>query len=48
MEMLDKVLVTREEAREMGLVSYFTGLPCRNNHIDLRYTNTVRKDCKFK
>lgn len=30
----------REEAALSGSVSYFTGEPCRNGHIDLRYTNT--------
>jgi len=31
---------TREEARALGTVSYFTGQRCQNGHIERRYTNT--------
>lgn len=31
---------TRLEAKELGCVSYFTGVPCRNGHIDRRYTHS--------
>lgn len=31
---------TREEAKLLGAVAYFTGDKCQNSHIDKRYTNT--------
>jgi hypothetical protein len=31
---------TREEARSLGTVNYFTGKPCQNGHVERRYTNT--------
>ena len=38
---------TRKQALEMGVVAYFTGTPCKNNHIDKRYSNTgVCYQCK--
>lgn len=42
-------LITKEEAIAKKLVKYFTGLPCKNNHIDFRYTNTgICYSCKRK
>lgn len=32
-------LISRKEAKEQGLVRYFTGKPCKNNHIDERQTS---------
>lgn len=41
------VLISRQEAQEKQLKSYFTGVPCRNGHIDKRYTNTgICYSCK--
>lgn len=38
---------TREEARALGSVSYFTGEPCKKGHIEKRYTNTgICYECK--
>jgi hypothetical protein len=31
---------TRNEAQKDDIVAYFTGKPCKNGHIDKRYTNT--------
>ena len=31
---------TRTEAVRRGLYKYFTGVPCKNGHLTLRYTNT--------
>lgn len=39
MGIIDK-LISREEARTRGLVSYFTGVLCKNDHLDKRYTHT--------
>ena len=33
-------IVTREEAKRMGLVRYFLNTMCKNGHTDFRYTNT--------
>lgn len=30
-------LITASEARRQGLPTYFTGLPCKNGHLALRY-----------
>lgn len=35
--------ISREEAKEQGLLHYFTGRPCKNGHIDKRLVST--KDC---
>lgn len=38
---------TKEEALKSGEIRYFTGQPCRNGHIDWRYTSTgVCYECK--
>ncbi|HXP48644.1 MAG TPA: hypothetical protein VN922_01755, partial [Bacteroidia bacterium] len=29
--------ITRKDAKALGLKNYFTGVPCKNGHIDLRY-----------
>lgn len=40
-------IITRAEAVTSNLVSYFTGQPCKNGHIDKRYTNTgICYECK--
>jgi hypothetical protein len=31
---------TREEAKALAVVAYFTGVPCKKGHTDKRYTNT--------
>lgn len=31
-------IITRAEARRAGLNRYFTGVPCKNGHVDFRYT----------
>lgn len=31
-------IVTRKEAKATGLNRYYTGLPCKNGHVDYRYT----------
>lgn len=33
-------IISRSEARRRGLAQYFTGDPCRNNHISYRYTQS--------
>lgn len=33
-------VTTRSEAAKRGLLKYYTGKPCKRNHLDLRYTNT--------
>ena len=38
---------SREEAKLSGSVSFFTGEPCQNGHVDKRYTNTgICYSCK--
>ena len=38
---------TRAEAKRLGTVAYFTGKPCKNGHIDKRYTRSkVCYGCK--
>jgi hypothetical protein len=40
-------IVSKEEAIIIGQKWYFTGIPCKNGHIDKRYTNTcVCYSCK--
>jgi hypothetical protein len=39
-------IISREEARELGLKTYFTGKPCRQGHIDERYvSNNICRTC---
>lgn len=33
-------VITRPEARQKSLKTYFTGLPCKNGHISPRYTQS--------
>lgn len=33
-------IITREEARRRGVSQYFTGIPCKNNHVTYRYTQS--------
>ena len=37
--MADIPLISRSEAQKRGLLLYFTGKPCKNGHIDFRYTS---------
>lgn len=40
-------LITKEEAIELKQKWYFTGIPCKNGHIDKRYVNTgICYECK--
>ena len=40
-------IVTKEQAINLKLVKYFTGIPCKSGHIDFRYTNTnICYECK--
>lgn len=32
-------LITRKEAKNLGLKRYFTGKPCKHGHVDERYVN---------
>ena len=32
-------IVTRQEALSQGLKFYFTGKPCKQGHVNLRYTS---------
>lgn len=34
-------IITREQARERGLSKYFTGQPCKNDHVAERYTTSA-------
>ena len=33
------IVISRKDAKAQGLKFYFTGEPCKNNHIDQRYVN---------
>ncbi len=33
-------IITRKKAIEINQTWYFTNIPCKNNHLDKRYTNT--------
>ena len=35
-------IVTKQQAKELGLTRYFTGLPCRKAHITERFVSTNR------
>ena len=38
---------TREESKKHGMKYYYTSIPCRNNHVDKRYTSTgICYECK--
>ena len=40
---------SKKEAKALGIRQYFTGIPCKNGHIDKRYTNTgICYSCKNK
>lgn len=44
---MNDVPKTKEEAIQTNNVKYFTGKPCKNNHVDFRYTNTgICYSCK--
>ena len=36
--------ISREQAKEQGLKHFFTGKPCKNGHVSVRYVST--KQCK--
>lgn len=40
----DLKIISRKEAKELGLKRYFTGKPCKHGHIEERYTSN--KGCK--
>ncbi len=33
--------ISRKEALEKGLKFYFTGIPCKRDHVDIRYTSSA-------
>lgn len=33
-------IISKSDAKDQGLQYYFTGKPCREGHVDLRYTST--------
>lgn len=33
-------ILTREQARQSGEPKYYTGIPCKNNHLTYRYTQS--------
>lgn len=33
-------IISRKEAKEQKLIHFFTGIPCKNNHIEKRLTST--------
>lgn len=40
-------IISKKEAIEKKLVKFYTGIPCKNNHLDFRYTNTgICYQCK--
>lgn len=50
-------IITKEQAQTSSLVKYYTGLPCKNGHLDFRYTNTgicyackrsLNRGCNFR
>lgn len=44
---VNELIITQEEANVRGLIYYFTGVPCRNGHVDKRYMNTnICYECK--
>lgn len=45
--MNDLTLITKEDAKLIKQKWYFTGVPCKNNHLDKRYVNTgICYSCK--
>lgn len=43
----DGPIVNRADAKASGLTQYFTGMPCKNGHIDQRWTCSARcKTCQ--
>lgn len=38
-------IVSRKEAVEQGLRYYYTGVPCKNGHLQVRLTTGGCKDC---
>lgn len=38
--MINEIPNTKKLAKNIGSVNYFTGIECKNGHIDYRYTNT--------
>lgn len=42
------IVINRETAKEKGLSTYFTGVPCKNGHICERYvSNATCKECAY-
>lgn len=42
-----KTIITKQQAKELGLKRYFTGLPCKNGHISERTTSGNCIECKY-
>lgn len=34
-------IISRKDAKALGLQHYYTGIPCKHGHIDLRYTDNL-------
>lgn len=43
-DIYEEKVISRKEAKELGLKFYFTGKPCKHGHIELRHTGNG--DCK--
>jgi len=50
-------VITREQAKDLGLDKFFTGIPCKNGHISERYMNSrgsciecerLKRDTKYE
>lgn len=37
--MMNRQIISRKNAKEHGLIKYFTGKPCKNGHVDERYVS---------
>lgn len=37
---MQNIIISKEEASRLNQTWYFTGIPCKNGHIDKRYVNT--------
>lgn len=41
-------IVEYQEAKELGLRHYFTGMPCRKGHLTVRFTSSRQcKECQY-
>jgi 5-methylcytosine-specific restriction endonuclease McrA len=47
--MFEDLPKSKKEAKELNIKQYFTGVPCKNGHLDKRYANTgICYSCKNK